>query len=109
MPDDFSGRIYEAVKMIPPGRVSSYSELASYVSTASHARAAALVLKKNPSAPYIPCHRIVRKDSSLGGYTPSGGVSRKEELLRGEGLKIVNGRVEDFDKVFYRFPVKNKG
>jgi len=104
MPDGFSVRIFNALRMIPSGRVSTYSDLAGYAATKKHARAAASVLKKNPDPPHIPCHRIVRKDASLGGYSAPGGVRRKKELLMKEGIQIRGGRVSDFEKVRYVFP-----
>ena len=57
---------------------------------------------RNPDAPIVPCHRVVRSDGSLGGY--SGGIKKKISLLRSEGIAIDGDKVRDFAAVLYKFP-----
>ncbi|NLB34773.1 MAG: MGMT family protein [Elusimicrobia bacterium] len=95
--------------MIPAGKLSTYSDLAAYVATKNHARAVGTALKKNPDPPRIPCHRVVRKDSSLGGYSMQGGLELKEKILIKEGIKIRNGRVVDLESFLYIFPSDKQG
>ena len=52
------------------------------------ARAVANACAKNPYAPKIPCHRVIRSDGSLGGYSGPGGIRQKKRLLRSEKFKI---------------------
>ena len=92
---------YRLVMQIPNGRVSTYGALANALGDIRAARACGVMLSQNPDPPRIPCHRVVMSDGSLGGFTHPQGLKRKIELLRKEGIRIVNGKVADFDKVFF--------
>jgi len=76
----FQRRVWEALRQIPYGETRSYDELSMMIGQPGAARAVAGACAKNPVALAIPCHRIVRKDGSLGGYR--WGLARKETLLR---------------------------
>ena len=80
---DFQRRVYAAVCGIPPGETRSYQWVAERIGRPRAARAVGNALRRNPFAPKVPCHRVVRADGSLGGY--SRGSSRKRALLRAEG------------------------
>jgi len=83
---DFEKKVYKAVYRIPLGQVRSYSWVAKKIGSPKAARAVGTVLKKNPFAPLIPCHRVVKSDGSLGGY--SRGLKKKKELLKLESSII---------------------
>ena len=51
-------------------------------------RAVANAIGKNPYAPKIPCHRVIRSDGSLGGYSGKGGIKKKRFLLKKEGIRL---------------------
>ena len=51
-------------------------------------RAVANAIGKNPNAPKIPCHRVIRSDGSLGGYSGKGGLKTKKLLLKKEGITL---------------------
>ncbi len=78
----FQQRVWRALREIPSGTTCSYSELAARVGNLRAVRAVASACARNPVAILVPCHRVVRSDGSLGGY--SGGLSFKKELLRRE-------------------------
>jgi methylated-DNA-[protein]-cysteine S-methyltransferase len=99
-PRPFSERVYARLLQIPEGRVTTYAELARSLGIKG-ARAVGQALNKNPNAPRVPCHRVVRSDGSIGGY--AGGVKKKVSLLSTEGIQISESGVENFDKVFFRF------
>ncbi len=92
---------YRLVMQIPRGRVSTYGALANALGDIRAARACGVMLSQNPDPPRIPCHRVVMSDGSLGGFTHPQGLKRKIELLRKEGIRIVNGKVADFNSVFF--------
>ncbi len=92
---------YRLVMQIPRGRISTYGALANALGDIRAARACGVMLSQNPDPPRIPCHRVVMSDGSLGGFTHPQGLKRKIELLRNEGIRIVNGKVADFDTVFF--------
>ena len=73
---------------IPRGKVKTYKEIATDLKKPNSARAIANACAKNPYAPAVPCHRVIRSDGKLGGYSGSGGVKMKEKLLKKEGYLL---------------------
>lgn len=69
---------------IPKGKTISYGELARRIGKPKAARAVGNALAKNPLAPLIPCHRVVRSDGKVGGYSAKGGQAKKRLLLKQE-------------------------
>lgn len=84
----FQRDVWRALVRIPRGRVVTYSELATMSGHPNAVRAVANAVGKNPMPPIIPCHRVVRKDGKIGGYSAPGGVAKKRALLRAEGVII---------------------
>ena len=76
---DFQKKVYKAVSIIPLGEVRSYSWVAKKIGRPKAVRAVGTALKKNPFAPIIPCHRVIKSNGSLGGYNR--GLKKKKELL----------------------------
>ena len=74
----FSERCYKVLKKVPRGKVTTYQEIAHALNTKAY-RAVGNAMNKNPYAPKVPCHRVVKSDGSLGGY--SGGLKKKKKLL----------------------------
>lgn len=89
----FQENVWRLLLQIPKGRVSTYGAIARHLQCRS-ARAVGNAIGANVDAPRIPCHRVVRADGSLGGYSAPGGVARKQQLLEFEGIRIRAGRVE---------------
>ena len=81
---EFELKIWKALASVPWGKTISYSGLAHASGNPKAARAAGSACGRNPIPIIIPCHRIIRKDGNLGGYT--GGLSIKETLLGLEGI-----------------------
>ena len=100
---EFQEKVYEAVKLIPKGKVSTYKHLANYLSCNS-SQAIGQALKKNPFAPTVPCHRVIKSDLSIGGYfgAVSGDeISKKISLLESEGIELdENGKLRNDHQVF---------
>ena len=92
LPLDFSGatqfqkRIFERLIEIPYGRIVSYGDIADELGVAGAARAIGQAVGANPLPIVVPCHRVVRSDGRLGGY--SGGLRRKVALLAIEGVDV---------------------
>ena len=84
----FQLAVWKYVVKIPPGKVKTYKEIAIYLKKPNSARAIANACAKNPYAPTIPCHRVIRSDGKLGGYSGSGGIKMKEKLLKKEGYLL---------------------
>jgi len=84
----FQKKVWKALMQIPKGKTTTYKELAKKIGKPKAVRAVANAVRANPCAPYIPCHRVVRSDGKLGGYSGKGGVKKKIKLLQKEGVKI---------------------
>jgi len=95
-PTEFEQRVYAATRRIPKGRVTTYKKLAREIGCGSN-QAVGQALKRNPFAPEVPCHRVVRTDLTLGGFagqTVGKEIIRKTKMLRKEGVTLDNaGRV----------------
>ncbi|KPK80130.1 MAG: hypothetical protein AMS25_10040 [Gemmatimonas sp. SM23_52] len=85
---DFQRRVLEAARRVPFGKTSTYSELARRVRRPRAARAVGNALRANPVPIIIPCHRIVRADGSIGGYSGLAAVDEKRWLLQQEARRL---------------------
>ncbi len=81
----FQQKVYRAILRIPAGKVKTYGEVAKMIGSPGAARAVGTALSKNQDAPYIPCHRVIRTDRTMGGYSAPGGIKRKLAILKKEG------------------------
>ena len=84
----FQLKVWAYLRKIPRGTVKTYSQVAKGIGKPFAVRAVANAIGKNPNAPKIPCHRVIRSDGSLGGYSGSGGTKTKRFLLKKEGVKL---------------------
>ena len=84
----FQQQVWRYLLKIPVGKVKTYKEIAIKLNKPNSARAVANACAKNPYAPSIPCHRVIRSDGKLGGYSGPGGVKMKEKLLKKEGFLV---------------------
>ncbi len=82
----FQKRVYSRLLQIPYGSTISYQELAKRVGNPKASRAVGNANGKNPIAIIIPCHRVIAKNGSMGGF--SGGLDIKKKLLELEGVKV---------------------
>ena len=84
----FQKKVWNYLKTIRKGTVKSYKQVAIAINAPKSARAVANAVGKNPFAPKIPCHRVIRSDGSLGGYSGKGGLKTKKLLLKREGIIV---------------------
>ena len=84
----FQLKVWSYLKKIPRGSVKTYSQVAKACRKPLAVRAVANAIGKNPYAPKIPCHRVIRSDGSLGGYSGKGGLKTKRLLLKKEGITL---------------------
>ena len=84
----FQLKVWKYLKTIPKGEIRTYKQVAAAINSPKSARAVANACAKNPYAPKIPCHRVIRSDGSLGGYSGKGGVKTKRFLLQKEGITL---------------------
>ncbi|MGI8602860.1 MAG: MGMT family protein [Verrucomicrobiales bacterium] len=89
-PTSFELRVYEAIRQIPRGRVSTYAEVARAVGVPAP-RAVGQALRRNPFAPQVPCHRVIASTLTIGGFagtTRGAEIERKRALLHREGVEF---------------------
>lgn len=82
----FQKKVYGAVLSIPRGHVRSYKWVAEKTGTPRSYRAVGHALNRNPYVGIVPCHRVIKSDGSLGGF--SRGMNAKRRLLKAEGLDL---------------------
>ena len=80
----FQRAVWTACMAIPKGETRSYGWVAARIGRPKAVRAVGAALGKNPFAPAVPCHRVIRSDGTLGGFSAPGGLKSKVKLLRKE-------------------------
>ncbi|MDQ7772884.1 MAG: MGMT family protein [Elusimicrobiales bacterium] len=80
----FQRAVWKACMSIPPGETRSYKWIAEKIGRPGSVRAVGNALGKNPFAPLVPCHRVIRSDGSPGGFSGPGGTRAKVRLLKKE-------------------------
>ena len=82
----FEKKVWNYLITIKKGSIKTYKQVAIAINRPKSARAVANAVGKNPLAPKIPCHRVIKSDGSIGGYSGKGGVKTKKKLLKKEGI-----------------------
>lgn len=95
-----STELYNLLKKIPKGKVTTYKELAKKLKTKGY-QAIGQIVGANPYAPQVPCHRVVKSDGTIGGY--AFGNDKKIKILTTEGITISNGKIINFAKKLHKF------
>ena len=85
---NFQVKVWNYLKKIPKGKVKTYLEVAKAIGKPRAFRAVANAVGKNPYPPKIPCHRVIRSDAKLGGYSGKGGINKKKILLKKEKIQL---------------------
>jgi len=80
----FQIKVWKELLNIPSGETRTYKEIAILIGSPNSARAVANACAKNPYPILVPCHRVIRFDGNLGGYSALGGINKKKELLAQE-------------------------
>ena len=101
----FFESVYQALMLIPRGKVVTYGQIARTIGAPRMARQVGYALHANPKPGIIPCHRVVNKEGKLAGAFAFGGLQAQQKLLEEEGVEVVNGAV-DLSKFGYTFPEK---
>jgi len=80
----FQQAVWKACLRIPKGETRSYKWIAEQIGNPGAVRAVGSALGKNPFAPIVPCHRVIKSDGTLGGFSAPGGLKAKAKLLKNE-------------------------
>ncbi len=98
---NFFTDVYEVVRLIPPGRATSYGAIARYLGTKGSARIVGWALNGIAGEPGIPAHRVLNKNGQLTGKIHFGTPDRMAHLLEAEGIEVKNNKVIHWQEVFW--------
>jgi methylated-DNA-protein-cysteine methyltransferase-like protein len=98
----FYDQVYQVVRLIPKGRVSSYGAIAAYLGTRGSSRMVGYAMNAaHTTFPPVPAQRVVNRNGLLTGKFHFGSEDMMQQLLENEGVKIENDKVIDFKKIFW--------
>jgi methylated-DNA-protein-cysteine methyltransferase-like protein len=107
--EGFFARVYEVVRLIPPGRVTSYGAIASYLGSPGAARMVGWAMNQSRAYhEFIPAHRVVNRTGMLTGKHHFEGPNVMQELLENEGAVIEENQIINFSDLFWD-PVREIG
>lgn len=98
---DFFNSVFEVVKLIPKGRVTSYGAIAAYLGAKKSSRTVGYAMNASHSIPGIPAHRVVNRLGMLTGKMHFDTPDRMQELLESEGIKVEKDIITNFQELFW--------
>ena len=98
---DFFDRVYDVVRQIPPGRVTSYGAITRFLGTPRSSRTVGYAMNAAHSLPDLPAQRVVNRNGLLTGKHHFEGSHLMEQLLESEGVAVKNDQVQNFGQVFW--------
>jgi O-6-methylguanine DNA methyltransferase len=101
----FQRAVWKACMRIPAGETRSYKWIAERIGKPGAARAVGTALGRNPFAPVVPCHRVIKSDGAMGGFSAPGGVKAKLKLLKKEKARVSPGLRQQTGRGFRTRPV----
>ena len=100
--ESFFQMVYEVVRLIPRGKVTSYGAIAKYLGTAGSSRMVGWAMNgSHREKPRVPAQRVVNRNGLLTGKHHFGSPDLMRQLLENEGIKVENDKVVDFKKHFW--------
>lgn len=97
----FFQNVYDVVRLIPKGRVTSYGAIANYLGAKRSARMVGWAMNAAHGLDDVPAHRVVNRVGLLSGKNHFSEPDRMEQLLKNEGITVVEDKVSDFKKIFW--------
>ncbi|MDP4595435.1 MAG: MGMT family protein [Crocinitomicaceae bacterium] len=98
---DFFSDVYDVVRLIPFGRVTSYGAIANYLGAKQGARMVGWAMNASHQKVDVPAHRVVNRKGLLTGKHHFEQANPMETLLLAEGIQIKENQIQDFEKVFW--------
>jgi methylated-DNA-protein-cysteine methyltransferase-like protein len=109
MPDySFFENVYDVVRLIPKGRVTSYGAIARYLGTAKSARMVGWAMNASHIHPNVPAHRVVNRNGLLSGKAHFGEPNRMQTLLEAEGIEVKEDQIQNFKELYWD-PIEELG
>lgn len=97
--ENFFSEVYQVVRLIPKGRLSSYGAIANYLGTKGSARMVGWAMNGSPDD--VPAHRVLNRNGLLSGKHHFGSPDEMQRRIEAEGIKVENDQVVDFQKYFW--------
>jgi len=98
---EISQKVYSNLRKVPKGKVTTYKELAKSINSKAY-RYMGYLMKHNKDSINIPCYKVINSDGSIGNYSGNGGIKTKIKLLKKDGIKIKNKKI-DLKKYLHKF------
>ena len=98
----FFENVYEAVQLIPRGKVATYGQIARMIGAPRSSRAVGYALHANPRPGVIPCHRVVNREGRLAPAFAFGGPEIQAQLLESEGVEVGEDFIVDLGKYLWQ-------
>jgi len=99
--ENFFQQVYEVVKLIPEGRVTSYGAIAKYLGQVRSARMVGWAMNASHNIPEVPAHRVVNRKGVLTGKFHFDGSNLMQQLLENEGVEVKENQIQNFEKIFW--------
>ncbi|NBW28401.1 MAG: MGMT family protein [Flavobacteriaceae bacterium] len=99
--DNFFGKVYEVVRQIPYGKVTTYGAIAKVLGTVRSARMVGWAMNASHNLEDVPAHRVVNKKGLLTGKHHFDGTNLMQQLLESEGIEVKENQIVDFQKHFW--------
>ena len=96
---DLFEEVYRLTRQIPKGKVSTYGAIAKALGDIRASRAVGFALNQNPDPDFTPCYKVVNSDGTLGGFGL--GIEEKIRRLEKDGIRVIDGKIVNFDEVFF--------
>lgn len=99
---DFYEHVYQVVRLIPKGRVTSYGAIASFLGAANSSRLVGYAMNfSHDVVPTVPAHRVVNRNGFLTGKMHFETPYKMQELLENEGVRVQDDKVKSFPEIFW--------
>jgi len=98
---NFFQNVYDVVRLVPRGRVTTYGAIAKYLGASRSSRMVGWAMNASHTEPDIPAHRVVNRQGMLTGKMMFAYPMQMQELLEAEGVRVVDDRVVEFECVFW--------
>lgn len=99
--ESFFQRVYQVVRQIPAGRVTSYGAVARFLGSPQSARMVGWAMNASKNMDDVPAHRVVNRNGLLTGKSHFGGSNAMQQLLEEEGVKVEEGQILNFREIFW--------
>lgn len=100
--NDFFKQVYQVVRLVPKGRVTTYGAIGKYLGSAKSARMVGWAMNNSHNQEIeVPAHRVVNRKGLLTGKHHFDGTNLMQQLLENEGIVVIDNQIQDLDKVFW--------